>query len=110
MSELGKINDQDFDRIGRHLLRAAALSDSNIAALAGNDLLYARIRAAIKLQKHEADSLSAILLRMSRYLLPTLAALALITVGLAWQSSSTATPTDPCNAPPQYLMTAASNC
>lgn len=110
MSELGKIDDQEFDRIGRHLLRVAALSDPEIATLVSNDLLYARIKAAIKLQKQEANSLSSILLRMSRYLLPTLAALALITIGLAWHSAAPTPTDDPFNAPPQYLLTSAATC
>ena len=77
--------DERFDRIGRALVRAAAMSDQEVEAVASSPFLYARLRARIAAAEQERrGDRWLMMLVVARRAVPAMVLAAIATASVFW--------------------------
>ena len=79
--------NEKLDKIGKLLLKSAALSEQEIEQLANSPLPYARLRSNIMketLKRSEAGDSWFAILSIARYAIPVMVCVALIALGAFW--------------------------
>ena len=83
--------NEELDRVGKLVLKAASASESDIEAAASSPFLFTRVRAAINEGRGQEDSRSWVsLIQVAWRAVPAMALVAIMAAGLTVWSTNTA--------------------
>ena len=85
------IQDDRLDRIGREILRVAAMDDDEVVSADSSPFLFSRVRARIAAEKEEREKMSdqwLLIFPAFRRAIPVMVLVALSAVGASWYSQT----------------------